>query len=275
MALSVLDPPPLQPKDLTSAAPGRCEQIKERFPRRRRTCIQHRLLPFVRYLDGEGALIGEINPYESLTTELDPQGNEAYVSGGDLTVTHDELVWEAKMTSPDLTGEETSFHMALSTDRYKDNRIPPRGFTNAAYADFGGSPVDYSYADGQYWDDTYYNIPLEANSVEVKLYYQSTSKEFIEFLRDENKTTNDGNDMYDIWVNNGKCPPELMQSDEITLTLQTDFNGDGVDFTDFAIFASYWGNDCDIDCGLANLDNIGGIDAADLARFVETWLWGK
>jgi len=136
--------------------------------------------------------------------------------------------------------------------------------------------VDYVYPDGQYWDDTYYSIPVTAASAKVNLYYQSTSKEFVEFLRDENSTNNDGNDVYNLWNNNDKCPPELMVADEITLTLQTDFNSSGgVDFVDFATFVTYWGNDCAIECGPANLDGIDGVDAADMRIFVETWLWGK
>jgi hypothetical protein len=170
-----------------------------------------------------------------------------------------------------------SFHFVLNNKVYKDNRIPPRGFTNAAYEDFGGAPVDYNYVDGQYWDDTYYSIPLAATSTEVILYYQSTSKEFVEFLRDENVTNNDGNDVYNLWNNNDKCPPEVMETAEIALTLQTDFNGGGVDFVDFAIFASYWSKDCILpeSCGPANLDGIDGVDWADLRIFVDSWLWGK
>jgi hypothetical protein len=171
-----------------------------------------------------------------------------------------------------------SFHFVLNNKVYKDNRIPPRGFTNAAYTDFGGAPVDYNYPDGQYWDDTYYSIPLNAASADVTLYYQSTSREFVEFLRDENFTNNDGNDIYDLWNDNDKCPPELMEADEIDLTLQTDFDGSGgVDFNDFAVFASYWGNDCaSQSCGPANLDD--GDDVVnwlDLSIFVQTWLWEK
>ncbi|MHC4395665.1 MAG: multiheme c-type cytochrome [Planctomycetota bacterium] len=171
-----------------------------------------------------------------------------------------------------------SFHFTLNNKVYKDNRIPPRGFTNAAYADFGGAPVDYSYPDGQYWDDTYYDIPLAATSAKVTLYYQSTSKEFIEFLRDENSTTSDGNDIYNLWNNNDKCPPELMETTEIALTLQTDFDGSGgVNFDDFALFAPYWGNDCTTElCGQANLDDSDDvINGADLAIFTESWLWGN
>lgn len=122
------------------------------------------------------------------------------------------------VTAP-LVGVEPgpSFHFVLNNKIFKDNRIPPRGFTNAAFADFGGAPVGHSYADGQYWDDTYYTIPVGATSAEVTLYYQSTSKEFVEFLRDENTTNTKGQEMYDLWNNNGKCPPEIMQTTTLSI----------------------------------------------------------
>ena len=72
----------------------------------------------------------------------------------------------------------------LNDTVYFDNRIPPRGFTNAAFEAVQSPPVAYSYADSQYWDDTKYIFPPEAASVRVTLYYQTTSKEYIEFLKD-------------------------------------------------------------------------------------------
>jgi hypothetical protein len=103
-----------------------------------------------------------------------------------------------------------SLHFVLNNQTYEDNRIPPRGFTNANFAAFGGSPVGHSYADGQYWDDSLYTLPAGATRAEVKLYYQSTSKEFVEFLRDENRTTSHGQAMYELWATNGMCPPTLI-----------------------------------------------------------------
>jgi hypothetical protein len=103
-----------------------------------------------------------------------------------------------------------SLHFVLNNKIYEDNRIPPRGFTNATFALFGGVPVGYEYADGQYWDDTPYMLPAGATRAEVKLYYQSTSKEFVEFLRDENRTDSQGQELYDLWATNGMCPPTLM-----------------------------------------------------------------
>jgi hypothetical protein len=103
-----------------------------------------------------------------------------------------------------------SLHFVLNNKIYEDNRIPPRGFSNATYAAFGGAPVGHAYADGQYWDDTFYTPPIGTRFAEVRLYYQSTTKEFVEFLRDANTTNNKGQQMYDLWNNNGKCPPTLM-----------------------------------------------------------------
>jgi hypothetical protein len=124
----------------------------------------------------------------------------------------------------------------LNNKIFKDNRIPPIGFTNAAFADFGGAPVEYSYADGQYWDVTDYAIPPGAVSATVTLYYQSTSKEFIEFLLSENGTNTKGQELYDLWNNNDKCPPQIMAQtqvavqgqDQYTLTVNVTGQG-GVD----------------------------------------------
>lgn len=105
---------------------------------------------------------------------------------------------------------DASLHFVLNNKIYEDNRIPPRGFTNSAFAAFGGAPVGHHYDDGQYWDDTLYTLPIGATRAEVRLYYQSTSKEFVEFLRDENRTTSHGQFMYDLWATNGMCPPTLI-----------------------------------------------------------------
>jgi hypothetical protein len=103
-----------------------------------------------------------------------------------------------------------SLHFVLNNKIYEDDRIPPRGFINTTFAAFGGEPVGYSYADGHYWDDTDYNLPVGTTRVDVRLYYQSTSKEFVEFLRDENHSNTNGQAMYDLWNDNNKCPPTLM-----------------------------------------------------------------
>ncbi len=118
-----------------------------------------------------------------------------------------------------------SFHFVLSDTIYSDNRIPPRGFTNANFQAIQSPPVGYTYADGQYWDETIYQIPFVPDSVEVSLLYQTTSKEYIEFLRDENTTNSAGQLMYDLWNTNGKSAPEVMNYDYWTGATITHWTG--------------------------------------------------
>jgi len=112
-----------------------------------------------------------------------------------------------------------SFHFVLNDTVYSDNRIPPRGFTNSAFETIQSPPVGYSYADSQYWDETTYILPLDAISVEATLYYQVTSKEYIEFLRDENHTNSAGDVLYDAWVAQGRAAPIAMVTDFVDLVI--------------------------------------------------------
>ncbi|MBD3169226.1 MAG: T9SS type A sorting domain-containing protein [candidate division Zixibacteria bacterium] len=93
--------------------------------------------------------------------------------------------------------------------------LPPRGFTNAAFDSVGSPPVAYTYNDGQYWDDTEYMIPGSAAMITATLYYQTTCKEYVEFLRDENVTNDWGDIMYNLWETNGRGAPEVMRSDTV------------------------------------------------------------
>jgi hypothetical protein len=216
----------------------------------------------VQFYDEAMTLIGESGAYDPNT--------------GELSHDAEAKIYETKpgldeVTAP-LVGVEPgpSFHFVLNNKIFKDNRIPPRGFTNAAYAAFGGSPVEYSYADGQYWDDTYYAIPAGATSAEVTLYYQSTSKEFMEFLRDENTTNSTGQEMYDLWNDNGKCPPEIMAQAQLDLAapLVGDLDGDGdVDLSDLALLLGAYGT-CEGDANydpVADLNGNNCVDLTDLA----------
>ncbi len=76
-----------------------------------------------------------------------------------------------------------SFHFILNNKIFKDNRIPPRGFTNAAFAARDAGPVAYSYPDAQYWDTTTYPLAPGATQISVTLYYQTASDEYLDFLK--------------------------------------------------------------------------------------------
>jgi len=140
-------------------------------------------------------------------------------------LTHDEDVKVYHIEpgiSPALAGAlglepGPSFHFALNDTVFLDNRIPPRGFTNAGFETIQSQPVGHAYEDGQYHDLTVYALPPTATRAEVALYYQTTSKEYVEFLRDENETDQQGQQLYDLWVAQGRCAPVTMASVSVTL----------------------------------------------------------
>lgn len=173
----------------------------------------------VKFYDASLNLISESGAYDPAT--------------GILTRDQQVKIYEVKPgldgTTAPLVGvpEGPSFHFVLNNKIFSDNRIPPRGFTNASFLEFGGEPAGYNYADGQFWDHTHYAIPEGSVSARVTLYYQSTSKEFVEFLRDENSTNTKGQEAYNLWNNNGKCPPETMAETQLTL-LNYDTDKDGI-----------------------------------------------
>jgi uncharacterized repeat protein (TIGR01451 family) len=113
----------------------------------------------------------------------DPQGN----------IIAPLKVWEIKqglsktqaqaVGRPELEG--VGFHFALNNQVFKDNRIPPRGWTNAQYEAKSMEPVDAVYADGQYTDTVSLVLPDGIDEVDVKLMYQTASGEYLDFLEAE------------------------------------------------------------------------------------------
>jgi len=168
----------------------------------------------------------------------DVAGSVIYESGhyeystGTLTHDADAKIYEIKPGLDNLMAgitelpEGPSFHFVLNNKIFSDNRIPPRGFTNAAFEAIQSPPVNYIYADGQYWDDSHYVLPITTDSVEVTLFYQTLSKEYVEFLRDENVTNEAGNILYNLWNTHGKSAPETMQ--KISTKSHPDTDGDGI-----------------------------------------------
>jgi hypothetical protein len=140
---------------------------------------------------------------------------------GDLVQDPQITVYESK---PGLTAAAAgqygltpgpSFHFVLNDTIYKDNRIPPRGFSNAAFATHHAQPVAHPYADGQYWDETSYILPSGVTEVIATLLYQTSSKEYITFLRDENignaaDWRHWGDSLYAVWDRRGKSRPVAM-----------------------------------------------------------------
>ena len=188
----------------------------------------------VRFLDAGDTLVSEHGAYDQATALLTTADTKAYETklGSDAAV--------AALTG---VAEGPGFHFVLSNKRFKDNRIPPRGFTNANFQAIQSEPVAYTYADGDYWDDTQFVVPAGATKAEVRVYYQSTSKEYIEFLRDE---TLDGTGLivYNEWVATGMSPIVEMDFAVINLAnpCPADLTGDGLlNFFDVSAFLSAFG----------------------------------
>jgi len=189
----------------------------------------------VRFFDEEGLLIAEHGVYDDDEATLNEDDTKVY----EMQLGIDETVSE-------LTGVPAgkSFHLLLNNMILFDNRIPPIGFTNASFEAIRAQPVAYTYEDGQYWDDTLYPVPRGASQAVVNVFYQTTTREYIEFLRDENVTNDAGQYAYDLWVEHGKSAPALMDSQVIDLgdVLAGDVNANDVVNIDDAVHVlNAWG----------------------------------
>src|SRR5690606_10233719 len=184
----------------------------------------------VRFLDAGGSLLAQRGAYDVATATL---------TTGDTKVYEAKLGVDAAISAATGIPEGPSFHFAVNNKWYQDNRIPPRGFTLAGFEAAQAAPVAYHYDDGQFWDDTVYSIPSGAARAEVALYYQTSSKEYIEFLRDENVTNDSGEILYQEWLATGRSAPVAMdeQSLDFGAICRADLTGDGMlDFFDFLEF---------------------------------------
>lgn len=140
--------------------------------------------------DGNDGLGGTVVPDPAALTE-----DEIFL---------DDLLYEG-VTSSSLTGEDHTFHFALADSRYKDNRIPPKSFSlsealnrkcepvaSGGVADSTATPADNLYSEAENaggFDAVTVTIPdHEAKNItrfEIGLNYQGTTREYVEFLRDE------------------------------------------------------------------------------------------
>jgi len=185
-------------------------------------------------LDNDGSLAPSEITFESC----------AYDSAtGDLTVDPQAKIYEAQFGVWDFNGDgqcdtvddsvsRPMFHFALNDCVVQDNRIPPLGFA----PDVETAPIGYGYPPNPAlpgtlanWDDSLYSIPVPALTsnpflVVARVRYQSTSKEYVEFLRDETRSTCDprdagcdptqpvaratrGEKVYDHWAASGRAEP--------------------------------------------------------------------
>ncbi len=216
----------------------------------------------VRFYDASDSLVAEHGAYDLQTATLNRGDTKVY-----------ETRHGMDRTMSGLTGLPAgkSFHLALNNVVLFDNRIPPLGFTNAAFEAVQAGPVGYTYQDGQNWDNTTFSIPPGAIRAHVTLYYQTSSREYMEFLRDANSSNDAGNIAFDLWNQIDQSAPVDMDSGEITFAPTCnlgDLNCDGiVDGADLGLLLAAWGSSDQI----ADLNASGDVDGADLGLLLSQW----
>ena len=215
----------------------------------------------VKFFAKNNKLLREYGHYDPKTAHLDEDNTVVYEM-------HVGLSAAAAAATGYPAGETT--HMALADVIEKDNRIPPRGFNNAAYEAGGAPAVACVYEDGQHWSDTDFAIPPGATSVAVTLNYQTVTRHYIEALRDGHHTNTKGQELYDLWIESGKGAPVLMATlgSKVTAFVIADFDGDGiVGAADLSMLLSEWQS------GRSGFDLTGDsvVDASDLAVLLSRW----
>jgi uncharacterized protein (TIGR03382 family) len=128
-------------------------------------------------------------------------------------------------------GATESFHFILNDTVLTDTRIPPEGFTPPADRDMDPVGRDYTNDDGSYrhYDEASFAFPACGRgmlSVRATLRFQTTTREYIEFLRDnappsldpaiagDDGTGSWGRIAYDLWQMHGGDAPVDMASAE-------------------------------------------------------------
>jgi len=141
------------------------------------------------------------------------------------------LVTDAQLRTYETSlgeGTEHSFHFALNDTVLEDTRIPPEGFDPPEDRDI--DPLGRDYGDGaggyEHWDEVGYALRACGEgdlTLRIRLRYQTTTREYIEFLRDnapdslDPSVTNWGQIAYDMWTTHGGAVPADMA--EVTASL--------------------------------------------------------
>jgi hypothetical protein len=123
-----------------------------------------------------------------------------------------------------------SMHFVLNNYVASDNRIPPYGLSYDEAKVRNALPVPENQygnpgpgGEYNYWDEFTLNPPAGAVTATVKLLYQPTSWEYVQFLYLANQTDNPqlastGKDYLDAWLNTGMAEPHVMASTSWTAT---------------------------------------------------------
>ncbi len=175
-----------------------------------------------------------------LTQEWAQQLHDIGTDDG-LVIQFDRLTGSPVLTLGQLRAqaagaEEESFHFVLNNTVVKDNRIPPWGMDFEDARQRNILPVPTAQYDGnlkeafRYFDVVKLNPPNGAARAEVRLMYQPTSWEYIQFLSLSNNGTvsflkDEGKNLLQAWLHTGMAEPHVMATASWT---PMDCSGNGV-----------------------------------------------
>lgn len=117
-------------------------------------------------------------------------------------------------------------HIALHDTVIRDTRLPPRGYRPLP----GHEPVGADYSGGEagalrHWDDRRYALTLPATArgsvtVRARARYQTTTREYVEFLARENRTDARGTDLLRRYEASGRAAPFTMAEATASIALR-------------------------------------------------------
>ncbi len=172
-----------------------------------------------------------LDPYNTVVYEAKPGMDQGWASRllalgypANLPLGFDRLTDTPDMTLGGLAAEPAgtqhhTFHFVLNNVMTADNRIPPYGFAYDESRRRNTLPVPATQFGNpgpggtfNYWDVRSFAIPVGAVRAEVRLMYQQTSWEYIQFLWKANDGLNtflgaEGRNLLDAWLNTGEATP--------------------------------------------------------------------
>jgi len=144
-----------------------------------------------------------------------------------MVLGYDRVTGEGNYTLGQLAAQQPgtaheTFHFVLNNTIVKDNRIPPYGMSYDLAAQRNALPVpaDQYGGNGQgsvyrHWDEVELNPPAGAVYADIKMLYQPTSWEYVQFLYLANTgqvafLADEGVNLLDAWLNTGMAEPYAM-----------------------------------------------------------------
>ncbi|WP_437815400.1 MYXO-CTERM sorting domain-containing protein [Sorangium sp. So ce1078] len=126
----------------------------------------------------------------------------------------------------DAGAGEKEEHLARHDMIISDTRIPPKGFVPASQTTRPTAEIDFGDGNGGFrnYDEARFTLTVPAGAfgaqtLSARVYYQSMTREYIEFLRSENVTDDTGEKLMEIYEETGEAPPILVASADAPIDL--------------------------------------------------------